>query len=346
MGVQITELLPKKQIKLEELSQKVVAIDAANHLYQFLTTIRAPDGMFFTDSRGNVTSHLIGLFSRTTHLMKLGIKPIYVFDGEMPKLKKLETRRRAELKEEAAAKFIEAEKEGDAEGMKKYAARSTRLTTEMVEDAKQVILALGLPVVQAPSEGEAQASFIVSKGDAYAISSQDADSLLFGATRLIRNLSIEGRRKQQGALGYEKTEPELILLEEVISSMGITQEQLICLAMLVGTDYNPGGIKGIGPKTALKTVKEHKAPANIFAAVDWGKHFSYSWQEVYELFIKPNVTGAYGIKFSTINKAKLTELLCEQHDFSAQRVENQLAELEEQKTAKKQKGLGDFFGQK
>ncbi len=344
MGVQITELLPKKEAKLEDFSNKVVAIDAANHLYQFLTTIRSPDGSFFTDSHGNVTSHLIGLFTRTTHLMKLGIKPAYVFDGEMPKLKKQEIQRRAEAKEEAAEKYAAAEKKGDTEEMKKYAARSTRLTKEMIADAKEVIEALGLPVVQGPGEGEAQAAHIVARKDAYAIASQDADSLLFGATRVVRNLSIEGRRKQAGVLGYSKVEPELILLEEVLSSLGITQQQLICLAMLVGTDYNTGGIKGIGPKTALKIVKEHKAPEKIFDAAKWGEHFSYPWQEVLELFEHPNLSDDYELKFSPVNTAKLIKILCEKHDFSKQRVEKQLEELEKASTAKRQKGLGDFFG--
>lgn len=344
MGVQITELLLKKEAKLEDFSNKVVAIDAANHLYQFLTTIRAPDGAFFTDSHGNVTSHLIGLFTRTTHLMKLGIRPAYVFDGEMPKLKKLEIRRRAEAKEEAAEKYIAAEKKGDTEGMKKYAARSTRLTREMIADAKEVIEALGLPALQAPGEGEAQAAHIVAKNDAYAIASQDADSLLFGATRVVRNLSIEGRRKQAGVLGYGHVEPELIMLDEVLSSLGVTQQQLICLAMLVGTDYNAGGIKGVGPKIALKLVKEHKTPAKIFAEAEWDKHFSYPWQEVLELFENPSVTDDYELKFQPINSGKLVEVLCEKHDFSRQRVEKQLTELETSSFAKKQKGLGDFFG--
>lgn len=344
MGVQITELLPKKEAKLEDLSSKVVAIDAANHLYQFLTTIRAPDGAFFTDSHGNVTSHLIGVFTRTTHLMKLGIKPAYVFDGEMPKLKKPEIRRRAEAKEEAAEKYAVAEKKGDTEEMKKYAARSTRLTKEMISDAKEVIEALGLPAIQAPGEGEAQAAFMVAKKDAYAIASQDADSLLFGATRVVRNLSIEGRRKLAGVLGYTKVEPELILLGDVLSSLGITQQQLICLAMLVGTDYNAGGIKGIGPKTALKLVKEHKTPANIFNAAEWGKHFSYPWQEVLELFEHPQLTDSYELKFSAANREKLIRILCEKHDFARQRVEKQFEELEVSVAAKRQKGLGDFFG--
>lgn len=344
MGVQITELLPKKEAKLEDFSSKVVAVDAANHLYQFLTTIRSPDGSFFTDSHGNVTSHLIGLFTRTTHLMKLGIKPAYVFDGEMPQLKKLEIKRRAEAKEEAAEKYAAAEKKGDTEEMRKYAARSTRLTKEMISDAKEVIEALGLPAIQAPGEGEAQASRIVAKKDAYAIASQDADSLLFGATRVVRNLSIEGRRKQNGVLGYNKIEPELILLEKVLSSLGITQQQLICLAMLVGTDYNTKGIKGIGPKTALKMVKEHETPEKIFDVAKWGEHFSYPWQEVLELFEHPNLTDDYKLNFSAINIDKLAKILCEKHDFSKQRVEKQLEELEKSSIAKRQKGLGEFLG--
>lgn len=345
MGVQITELLPKKAIKLEELSGKVLAVDASNHLYQFLTTIRAPDGAFFTDSKGNVTSHIIGLFSRTTHLMKLGIKPAYVFDGEMPALKRLEIKRRTELKEHAAIKFTAAEAEGDTAGMKKYAAMSTKLTREMKEDAKKVVEALGLPVIQAPGEAEAQAAYMTTKDDAHAVASQDADSILFRATRVIRNLSIEGRRKQAGVLGFNHVEPELIILNEVLSSLGISQQQLICLAMLVGTDYNAKGIKGIGPKTALKLVKEHKNPADLFKQVKWESYFEASWEEVLKLLEKPSVTDDYNLNFTSIDRENIMQLICDHHDFSKQRVEKTLEELDRTASAKKQKGLGEFFGQ-
>lgn len=346
MGVQITELLPRKEIRLEDLAGKVVAVDAYNHIYQFLTTIRAPDGSFFTNSQGNVTSHIIGLFTRTAHLMKLGIKPAYVFDGEVPPLKKMEIKRRKALKEAAEAKFAEAEKSGSIAEMKKYAAMSTRLTKDMVEDAKEVAAAMGLPVIQAPGEGEAQAARIVSNGDAFAVASQDADSLLFGAKRVVRNLSIEGRRRQAGTLGYGRVEPEIILLEEVLSSLGITQQQLICLAMLVGTDYNAKGIRGIGPKTALKLVKEHKSTEEIFKAAEWDKSFDFSWQEVLSLFEKPSITDQYSISFSAQDNEKLKEILCGKHNFSQQRVEKTLDKLGKSSFAKKQKGLGDFFGAK
>ncbi|MBI2143549.1 flap endonuclease-1 [Candidatus Woesearchaeota archaeon] len=343
MGVQITALLPGKEARLEDFSGKVIAVDAANHIYQFLTTIRAPDGSFFTDAQGNVTSHLIGLFTRTTHLMKLGIKPAYVFDGQVPQLKKTELLRRAGHKAEAAEKHEEAEEKGDVEGMRKYAIRTTHLTPEMVNDAKEVITALGLPVVQAPGEGEAQASHIVANGDAFAVASQDADSLLFGATRLVRNLSIAGRRKKANALSYEQVAPELIELREVLSQLNISHEQLICLAMLVGTDYNTRGIKGIGPKTALKLVREHKTPAGLFNAVSWQRHFSQPWQEVFELFANPNTSKEYELRFSEPDKKKLADLLCDKHNFSRQRVENTLDELGAACTARQQKGLGDFL---
>ncbi|MBI2145240.1 flap endonuclease-1 [Candidatus Woesearchaeota archaeon] len=344
MGVQITELLPKREIKLEELAGRIVAVDASNHLYQFLTTIRGPDGSLFTDSKGNVTSHLIGLFSRTTHLMKLGIKPAYVFDGEMPQLKRLEIKRRMDAKEVAIQKLVEARKEGKVEDVKKYSALSTKLTRDMVADAKEVVAALGLPAIQAPGEGEAQAARIVANGDAFAVASQDADSLLFGATNVIRNLSIEGRRRQAGTLGYNHVEPEMIALKEVLSSMGVNQQQLICLAMLVGTDYNSKGIKGIGPKNALKLVKLHKTPEELFRAAKWDEFFSFAWQEVLELFEKPRVDNEYKLTFSSFDKGKLTQLLCEKHNFSTQRVEKTLDELEKTAASKQQKGLGDFFG--
>ncbi len=344
MGVQITGLLPKKEIPLESLSGKVIAIDGYNHLYQFLTTIRAPDGSFFTDSNGNVTSHLIGLFTRTAHLMKLGIRPAYVFDGDVPALKNLEIKRRVELREAAEAMFAEAKKSGQAAEMKKYAIMSTKLTKGMVNDAKAVAEAMGLPVIQAPGEGEAQAAFIVSRGDAHAVASQDADSLLFGAALVVRNLSIEGRRRQAGTLGYNRVEPELITLRDVLSSLGITQQQLICLAMLVGTDYNTKGIKGIGPQKALKLVKEKNTPEEIFNAAKWSESFSHPWQDVLGMFEKPSVTTAYGMQFSSPDRAKLVQILCEEHNFSLQRVEKTIEALENFFASKKQKGLGDFFG--
>jgi flap endonuclease-1 len=127
--------------------------------------------------------------------MEHGLKLVFVFDGKPPALKSREIARRVELKMDAAQKHKEAEEKGDIEEMKKYAVRTARLTTEMIEESKQLLTLLGIPIIQAPSEGEAQAAYMTKQGDAYAVVSQDFDSLLFGCTRVVRNLSIEGKRK-------------------------------------------------------------------------------------------------------------------------------------------------------
>ncbi|MBI2139523.1 flap endonuclease-1, partial [Candidatus Woesearchaeota archaeon] len=251
MGVAITELLEKKGITLNDLKGKILAVDSPLWLYQFLSSIRQPDGALFTDSKGNVTSHLMGLFFRTVKLMESGIRLVFCFDGKVPELKKEERQRRRELKQEAEMKLADAEKRGDIEGMKKFAARTSRLTSEMIADAKKLLEALGLPYIIGASEAEAQASFLVTRGDAYAVSTNDADALLFNAPRIVRNLNIAGKKKKTKTLGVVAVEPELIDLKENLRHLGITHDQLIALCMLVGTDYSPG-VKGIGPKTALK----------------------------------------------------------------------------------------------
>src|SRR3989339_1537694 len=177
MGLQFKDLVVKKEISIKELKGKVLAIDSMNLLYQFLTTIRSADGSPLTDSKGRITSHLIGLFSRTTSLMAEGLKLVFVFDGKAPEIKLKTWEKRTEVKKEAALKLKVAEEAGNLEEMKKFASRTAVLNREMIEEAKKVITALGLPIVQAPSEGEAQIAHMVKKGEAYASVSQDYDNL-------------------------------------------------------------------------------------------------------------------------------------------------------------------------
>ena len=197
----------KKEISISDLKGKVLAVDSMNLLYQFLTTIRSPDGSVLTDSKHRVTSHLIGLFSRTTVLMEKGLKLVFVFDGKAPEIKQKTWEKRTQVKKEALLKFKGAEVKGDVGAMRKYAARTAVLNKEMLEDAKEIIMALGLPIVQAPSEGEAQTARMVKNGDAYASVSQDYDNLIFGCPSLVRNLSVEGRRKKAGTFAYQKVNP-------------------------------------------------------------------------------------------------------------------------------------------
>lgn len=346
MGLNIKDLIVKEEIIIKSLKGKIIAVDSMNILYQFLTTIRGIDGSVLTDSKGRVTSHLIGLFSRTTVLMEQGIKLVFVFDGKPPAIKQQTWEKRRNIKEEAELKFQEAEEVGDQVEMRKYASRTTKLTKEMVIDAKNLIMALGLPIVQAPSEGEAQTAYMVKKGDAYASLSQDYDNLIFGCPRLIRNLSITGRRKKAGkAVGYITVTPEMIELSKVLSELKISNDQLIVLAILIGTDYNPGGIKGIGPKKALKLLQEHKDNfEEIFALVKWDEQYpERSWQEIFNTIKHIPVTDKYELSWKKIDEEKLIKLLVDEHGFSAERVHKKLDDLRKEQKILNQKGLSSFF---
>lgn len=338
MGVQITKLLTKKEITIDSLRGRILVIDAFNILYQFLTTIRARDGTPLTNSKGATTSHLIGLFARTTTLMSKGLKLVFIFDGKAPELKKKERERRQEVKKDAQARFDAAQASEDVDEMRKYASRTVRLTPEMVLEAKKLLTALGIPIVQAPSEGEAQAAYMVKKGDAYAVVSQDADALLFAAPRVIRNLGVSGRKKKTNTLAYEKNNPELIELEKTLKELSLSQEQLITLAILTGTDFAPGGVKGLGPKKALKLVSENKLE-DIEQLSEWSNHQEVAFSDVLSVFHDMPTTDEYELTWSGIDEQAIKELLVNTHEFSVDRVDNALQKLE----TSGQKGLNEFF---
>lgn len=345
MGTKITELMEVKEISIDDLTGKTIVVDAFNQLYMFLSSIRQPDGALLKDSKGNVTSHLNGLFYRFTKLMQHDIRFVFVFDGKPPELKLKERQRRAELKHEAELKFEVAKEKGDEDEMKKYAARTSKLSKDMINDAKELIDALGLCIIQAPSEGEAQAALIVKNKHAYASLSQDADSLLFGCPLVVKNLTISGRRKQAGKLSYDAVIPELISLNDTLKALDVTQDQLIVIAMLTGTDYNIGGIKGIGHKTALKLVKEYGSGEEnfdkLFKDHKWSDFFDYDWIEVFDIIKNTATTDDYKIIFKEVNDDKVIDVLCNKHEFSEERVRKVLETLHSK--PKSQKGLGEWI---
>ncbi len=339
MGTKLKELITPKLISIEDLSNKILIVDAFNVLYQFLTSIRQMDGTPLKTSKGIVTSHLVGLFNRTTKLMLEGLKLVFVFDGKSPELKYQERERRKALKLDAEAKYTAAKEAHDVESMKKYAARSSRLNTEMIEDAKALLEALGVPVIQAPGEGEAQAASMVSDGLGYAVVSEDYDTLLFGVSRLIKGLSISRRKKERDKLNYKKSEISMIHLEDVLNELKINQDQLIVLGILIGTDFNPGGIKGIGPKKALQLV-QNKSFEEIFSVVNW--EFSHSWQEVFKIFSESNTVKA-DVTWGKLDRKNITELLINKFEFSENVVNKKLDLLEKKQGPKAQQSLGAFI---
>ncbi len=337
MGVNIAELLPKQEIKFEDLQHKIIAVDAYNALYQFLSSIRQPDGTPLLDRAGNVTSHLQGLLSRTLNLAGRGIKLVYVFDGVPPVLKLQEQEARNSRKVAAEEKYNDAVDEEDLQSMYKYAKQFSRLNSTMVEECKQLLRALGIPVVEAPSEAEAQAAFMCRKGDVWGVASQDADALLFGTPRLLRNVTLSQKRKtSSGKEVY--TFLECIELKEVLKTLDLTHDQLIVLGILVGTDFNRGGIKGIGPKKALKLLHSGDSFEMIFKKFE----INFDWKEIFDLFKNIGTTSDYTLQWKPVQREKVFELLVDKHQFSRERVSNLLDKYESE-AAPAQKGLKEFF---
>ena len=342
MGTPIGPLVPKEEIELEALATKTLAVDAYNTLYQFISVIRQPDGTPLMDRKGRITSHLSGLFYRTIKLLENGIKVVYVFDGEPPEFKKKTIEERTEHREEAEKKWKEALKRGDIEEARKYATQAARLERMMVEDAKALLDAMGVPYVQAPSEGEAQASYMAQKGDVWAAASQDYDSLLFGAPRLVRNLTITGKRKLPGRNVYIDVKPELIVLEKVLKELGIDRRKLIWIGLLLGTDYNEK-VPGVGPKKALELVKTYDSLEKILKVV--GYEPKEDWKAIEEFFLNPPHTDEYEIKYRLPDREKIFKILVDEHDFNPERVERALKRLEEVTPAKgSQSSLEAWFG--
>ena len=344
LGLNLRDLISKTQVSLEDLAGRTVAIDAYNTLYQFLAIIRQPNGTPLQDSTGKVTSHLSGLLYRTSNLVELGIKPIYVFDGVPPALKSITIERRVEVKREAQALYEKAIKDGKPEKARVYAQATSHLKDYMEQDSKKLLDLMGLPWIQAPSEGEAQAAYLTKKGDADYCGSQDYDSLLFGARRLVRNMTISGRRRLPSKNVFIEVVPEVIMLEEALKSLGITLEQLIDVGILIGTDFNPDGIEGLGPKTALKLIKQHGTLEQSLPYIKKAE-FPAEPARIREIFLKPPVTDDYRIEFRKSNVEGIVEFMVEEKEFSEDRVRKTIEKMQKGLAKEKEKTtLEKWFG--
>jgi flap endonuclease-1 len=229
--------------------------------------------------------------------------------------------------------------------MRRYSSQLIRLDDEMIRESKELLEAMGIAVVQAPGEGEAQAAHISKRGGIFAAASQDYDSMLFGAPKLIRNLTLAKKRKTIS--GWVEVKPEIIELESVLNSLEINLDQLICLGILVGTDYNPKGIPGIGQKKALQIVRRYKQPILIFKSLEeqimsLSEEDRFDWRQIFELFHRPNVSNSL-FGFEKINEKRIRQILVQEHDFSDDRVQKQLGRLREITERNTQKGLDKWF---
>lgn len=314
MGVAIRDILAdyKTTVTWEALPG-IAVIDANNALYQFLTIIRQPDGTPLMDRNGHVTSHLSGILFRMANFMEKGIRPVFVFDGKPTALKQATIDERRKIRDTAGEKWKEAVERGDEAEAYKQARSATRVDADIVKTSQELLGLMGIPVVEAPGEGEAQASFMVAKGDARYVVSQDYDCLLFGAPTLVRNLTVSGKRKIRGR--QITVSPERIVLADTLAGLTLSREQLIEVAILIGTDFNDGAY-GVGAKTALKIVKNGEFAAKIAEKLP-----GFDPAPVMEMFMSPPVTSDYSLAAGHPDPEGIRKMLCDGYDFSVERVD-------------------------
>ncbi|MBQ8179622.1 MAG: flap endonuclease-1 [Candidatus Methanomethylophilaceae archaeon] len=342
MGVNLSPIVEATEIELQDLRGKTVAVDAYNTIFQFLSIIRQPDGKPLQDGQGRVTSHLSGILYRTANLVEAGIEPTFVFDGKPSELKSGTIEERIARRERAKVEYEEALAEGDLKKAFSKAQQTSRMTPEILETSKELLELMGIPVVQAPSDGEAQAAYMCLKGDVHAAASQDYDSILFGAPTLVRNLTVSGRRKVPGKSVYRDVHTEVIDSASVLGSLGITREQLVDVCILMGTDFNEG-VQGIGPKKGLKLIQKHGDLETVMEKTDVDIP---GYEQVRAIFLDGPRSDDYSVKTGRMDPEGVVAMMTE-YGFSADRVGTVINKIEAARKAesnrRKQRSLDNWF---
>ena len=324
MGIDLGNIIPRKKVALASLSNSKMAVDAYNTLYQFLAIIRGVGGEHLHDSQGRVTSHLSGLFYRNINLMELNVKLVYVFDGKPPELKSEEIERRRIQRQAAKEQYVQAVQVGDLVSARKYAEASTTLRGDMVAESKKLLDAMGIPSIDAPSEGEAQAAVMAAEGVVDAVASQDHDSLLFGAPLLVRNVTISGKRKLPSKNIFINVEPESISLSETLRETGLTRPQLVDLGILLGTDFNPDGFAGIGPARALKLIKTF---GSLEKMKDVKGLSELDYDSIRKIFLSPPAEKGLKPIWGDFKPDAIRSFLVDDHSFSRERVDSAIRRI-------------------
>eukprot|EP00889_Picochlorum_renovo_P005304 jgi/Picre1/32334/NNA_007680.t1 len=271
-----------KEQKFENYFGRKIAVDASMHIYSFLVAVGRTGDQLLTNETGDVTSHILGMFFRTTRMLEAGIKPIFVFEGKAPDLKKEELAKRSARREGANAELEAAKEAGDKEGIEKFSKRTIRVTREHNEDCKKLLRLMGIPVIDAPSEAEAQCAQLCKEGHVYGISTEDMDSLTLGTPKLLRHLMAPAAQK----VSVLEFDHDMILKE-----LDLTNDEFIDLCILCGCDYT-SKIQGIGPVRALQLIRKHKCIERILEELDPNKYKipqDFPYKEARELFKSPDV---------------------------------------------------------
>jgi flap endonuclease-1 len=341
LGVLLTPILKREQTSFKALYGKSFAVDASIELHQFLALIRRPDGTLFTDPKGRVTSHLIGLLTRTSRLITdYKLQPVFVFDGRPNPLKRATIEGRRKVQQRAQAEYVQAIAAKDYSRAWSKVVMTGRVTGEVLADAKSLLLLMGIPWLEALEDGEAQASFMAAKGDVWAVGSKDYDCLLFGAPILARYLTLTGREYLPSKKTSRPLIPELVKLADNLDALGITREQLVDLALLVGTDFNEG-VMGIGPKKGLALIRKYgeaeKLPEDIRSGLP------SDLDAVRNIFLHPRVLENYSLKMTRPDPDGMLKFLCEERGFAVDRVQKVADRLVESQSESDSQ-LGKWLG--
>lgn len=332
-----------KQQEAKALFGRKVAIDASMCIYQLLVAVRTGiDNL--TNEDGMVTSHLSGLFYRTIRLIELGIKPIYVFDGKPPSMKGGELAKRAEAKRAAEESMKKAEEEGNLELAEKFARRVNRITPEMMAACRSLVRAMGVPVVEAPCEAEAQCAELVKNGLAFATASEDMDSLTFGTNRLVRQMwsGVSSSAQKKGQ------KPTIFALDVALEDLQLSMDEFVDLCILCGCDY-VDGIRGVGVVKALSMIRQHKDLAIIVEELRASPKYEvpdpYPVDQLREMFFKPEVTPAKDVvlKWSKPDEAAIKKVMVEENQFDETKIENGIKRLVEARKTSNQVRVDSFF---
>ena len=327
MGCNLRDLAQPETLELSTLTGQKIGVDAFLTAFQFLTTIRdrSPegDGGPLKSSNGKVVSHLMGFLNRTTTLLAAGIKPVFVFDGKAPELKADEIAMRKARREEARAIHQQAIEAGDFALAQKMAQRIISYTPEMVQETKQLLDLLGVPWVDAKAEGEGQAAVMATLGQLDAVATQDWDALLYGAPVLIRNMMTAGNKSHGRIVKAQK-----IILEDLLDEHQLTRKQLIDLAIMIGTDFHPG-IKGIGPKTGIKLIKQFGDIETI--CQEKGKEVPERLDEIRAIFHNhpSNEVASEKLQMGEVDVEGLCQFLQVERQFSQRRMDNAMEKLKQ-----------------
>ncbi|KAF7459042.1 putative Flap endonuclease 1 [Cryptosporidium felis] len=338
---------------ISSLLGKKVAIDASMWIYQFLTAIREGSQWGnLTNFSGESTSHISGMLSRTTRLLEAGIRPIFVFDGVPPEMKREELNRRGERREKAIAELEKAQEVGDEDSMKKQLIRTVQVTKKQIDDVKKLLGFLGMPCIDAPSEAEAQCAELCKEGLVYGVVTEDADSLTFGTPVQIKNLNFSDNSvkiSEKNGLYKSKNGMQIIKLSAILSELNITMDQFIDLCILSGCDYC-GTIRGIGTATAFKLLKKYKNIENIIQNIDQTKSpvpTNFEYTKVRELFKNPTVSKKDQtqnlLRWTTPKFEELSEWLIKEQNFNELRVLNYCERIKKSKSKTSQTCLDGFL---